>query len=187
MKGNGKSDLIFGGNATSMIVDEKGNDAALKEAAKYHNKVIDGYTQAMKSKMKSEEEMAKKVTEQMETMEIVPYGSNVLLKPYSANPFDKVEVTKSGIYIPTMEGTHSFKNPDTGEMDQEECISRQAQVIEVGPDCKYVREGDVVYYRKGGGMPVPFFRQGLECINENQIQVIVNEGLKERFKLIKGK
>ena len=185
MKGNGKSDLIFGGNAISMIVDEKGNKAAMKEAAKFHNKAINDYTKVLNNKIKSEIEEAERITNKMDTMEILPINSYVLVKPYTKNPFDKVEVTDSGLYIPSMDDGRTFKNPDSGEEDKEVNLSVQAQVIEVSPSCKYVKEGDVVYYRRVSGVPIPFFRQGFEVVSEQQIQVIINEGLKERFKNIK--
>ena len=70
MKGNGKSDLMFGGNAISMIVDEKGNKAAMKEAAKFHNKAINDYTKVLNNKIKSEMEEAERITNKMDTMEI---------------------------------------------------------------------------------------------------------------------
>jgi hypothetical protein len=47
--------------------------------------------------------------------------------------------------------------------------------------CKFVKEGDVVYYRRVSGVPIPFFRQGLEVVAEQQIQVVINENLKKRF------
>ena len=182
MKGNGKSDLMFGGNAVSMIVDEKGNKATMKEAAKFHNQAVNNYVKVLNSKINDEMEEAKKITNKMNTMEIMPINSYVLVKPYDRNPFDKVEVTDSGLYIPSMSDNRTFKNPDSGEDDTEVNLSVQAQVIEVSPSCKYVKEGDVVYYRRVSGVPIPFFRQGFEVVSEQQIQVVINEGLKERFK-----
>ena len=54
-------------------------------------------------------------------------------------------------------------------------------VIEVGPETKYLKEGDVVYYRRDTVVPVPFFKQGLVSLAENQVIAVVNEGLTERF------
>jgi hypothetical protein len=107
------------------------------------------------------------------------------VKPYAKNPFEKVEVTKSGLVIPTYDG--KFKNPDTGEEDQEVNLSVQAQVIEASPACKYVKEGDVVYYRRVSAVPIPFFNQGLEVVAENSIQVVINSDLKKRFETLKCK
>lgn len=183
MKENGKMDLMFGGKAHSMIIDEKGNDASSQIVAKMHNDAIDAYTEAMNKKTQSELEYAKKITKEMESLEIMPINTYVLVKPYAKNPFEKIEVTDSGIIIPTYDGT--FKNPDTGEEDQEVNLSVQAQVIEVSPACKYVKEGDIVYYRRVSGVPIPFFKQGMEVVAENSIQVVINSGLKERFESLK--
>lgn len=181
MKNNGTTDLAFGGKGVFMT-DAKGNDACKKEAIKIHNKVIDGYTKALADKTNTELEEAQKITEKMKSFEIMPINNYVLVKPYEKNPFDKVEVTDSGIFIPGMSDGRTFKNPDSGEEDEEVNLSVQAQVIEVSPSCKYIKEGDVVYYRRVSGVPIPFFRQGLEVVAETSIQVVINEGLTKRFK-----
>jgi co-chaperonin GroES (HSP10) len=124
MKKNGEMDLVMGGNAHSMIVDTKGNKAAEKAAIKYHNKVINDYTKALNSKTNTELEEAQKITEKMKSMEIVPINNYVLVKPYAKNPFEKIEVTDSGLVIPTYDG--KFKNPDSGEEDTEVNLSVQA-------------------------------------------------------------
>ena len=48
----------------------------------------------------------------------------------------------------------------------------------------FIKLGDDIYYRRSSGVPVPFFRQGFEVVAEQQVQVVINEGLKERFKSI---
>ena len=49
---NGKLDLAFGGKATSMIVDQVGEDATRKEAAKMHNQAVDNYKRVLDNKVK---------------------------------------------------------------------------------------------------------------------------------------
>lgn len=58
-------------------------------------------------------------------------------------------------------------------------------IQEVGPEVKYLQVGDVIMYRKETAMPVPFYKQGLMCIAENQVIAVVNEGLEKRFNKIK--
>lgn len=183
MKENGKMDLMFGGKGHSMIVDEHGNGEAEKIVAQMHNEAVDAYTQALNKQTQADLEYAEKITKEMESLEIVPINTYVLVRPYAKNPFEKIEVTKSGLVIPTYDG--KFKNPDTGEEDTEVNLSVQAQVIEVSPACKYVKEGDIVYYRRVSGVPIPFFRQGLEVVAESSIQVVINSGIKERFESLK--
>ena len=111
-------------------------------------------------------------------MEIVPMNNYLLVRPYSENPFEAMK-EEGGIIIPVYDG--SFKNPDSGEEDTLYNISKQADVIEVGPMVKYIKPGDVVYYREACQVPVPFFGQGLHVVAENQIHVVINAGVKERF------
>lgn len=179
MKENGKMDMMFGGDSYS-FANAKGLDELTKEAAvEVHNKAIDDYTNHLNAKIKDDIKRAEEITEKMENMEIMPSGLYILCKPYAKNPYQKIEITDSGLVIP--EYTGSFKNPDTGEQDTEEQLTVVATVLEVGPLVKYVKSGDDIYYRKHQGVPVPFFRQGFEVVAETQVQVIINSGLKERF------
>lgn len=179
MKENGQMDVMFGGNTYS-FADGKDLDSIKKEAAiEMHNKAIDDYTTHLNAKIKDDLKKAEEITEKMHNMEIMPSGLYILCKPYAKNPYQKIEVTNSGLVIPEYSG--HFKNPDTGEQDTEEQLTIVATVLEVGPLVKYVKSGDDIYYRKHQGVPVPFFRQGLEVVAETQVQVIINSGLKERF------
>lgn len=179
MKDNGKMDMMFGGDTFS-FANAKGLDELSREAAvEMHNKTIDAYTEGLEKRLKDDLKRAEEITEKMENMEIMPSGLYILCKPYAKNPYQKIEVTDSGLIIP--EYTGAFKNPDTGEEDTEEQLTVVASVLEVGPLVKYVKSGDDIYYRKHQGVPVPFFRQGLEVVAETQVQVIINSGLKERF------
>ena len=45
----------------------------------------------------------------------------------------------------------------------------------------YVKEGDAIFYRKDCVLPVPFLKQNLWTINENQVLAVVNEHLTKRF------
>jgi len=173
---NGK--MIFGGGDLSVGMTSKIDDEVKNNAAKAFNDAFEQKKQEMDSKIKSDIETAKEITEKMNSMEIVPLGSYVLVRPYLKNPFEKLDMI-DGILIP--EHTATVKNPNSGEMEEEYNFSVQADVIEVGPACKYVKEGDIVYYRRASGVPIPFFRQGFEVVNENQIHVVINENLKQRF------
>lgn len=180
MKGNGEMDYFA--NSHAMFVDGKGNDMMKQAAQDAHNKAVEAQTKAFNNMYDKKIAESKEMEEKAKSLEIMPINQYVLVKPYAKNPFDKIEVTDSGIIIPGLDGSHKFKNPDTGEEDEEQNLSVQAEVIEVSPACKFVKEGDVVYYRRVSGVPIPFFRQGLEVVAEQQIQVVINEGLKTRFK-----
>lgn len=182
MKSNGQMDLVLGGKAVGFAGAGSLADIKKEAAVEAHNKAVDSYTKAMNDRLKDELTKAKEVTEKMQTMEIMPINYYVLVKPYAKNPYQKIEVTDSGLIIP--EYTGLFKNPDTGEEDKEENLSVVANVIAVSPLCKFIKEGDDIYYRRACGVPVPFFRQGFEVVAEQQIQAVINEGLTERFKNI---
>lgn len=173
---NGK--MIFGGGDLSVAMPQTIDEQIKNEAAKAFNEAFDLKKQEMDSQIRTELETAKEITDKMDSMEIVPLGSYVLVRPYQKNPFEKLEIV-DGIIIP--EHNPMVKNPNSGEMEEEVNFSVQADVIEVGPACKYVQEGDIVYYRRAQGVPIPFFRQGFEVVNENQIHVVINAGIKERF------
>ena len=176
----GRMDLFGNGNAVSMHVNSIDEETRQVAVRKY-NEAVEVAERAVKEKYDQEMKRAEEITEKMQSMEIMPSMAYVLCKPYSTNPYQKIEV-HGNIIVPIYDG--KFVNPDSGEEDTEEQLTIVANVIEVGPLCKYVKSGDDIYYRKHQGIPVPFFRQGFEVVNENQIQVIINEGLKKRFEEI---
>lgn len=179
---NGKMNYFGGDLAVSMAGAQSLDELTKESAIETYNKKNQEIADAVKQNIERELQKGREVTEKMNSMEIVPINNYVLVRPYKKNPFEKLE-EKGGIIIPVADG--SFMNPDTGEQDNEYNFSVQADVIEVGPACKYVKEGDVVYYRRACGVPIPFFRQGFEVVAENQIQVVINEGLKARFAKLK--
>ena len=183
MSNNGKMNFVGGADAWVMNNAKTLTEVERDAAINMHNKAIDTKKAALDKKVKDEMEKAKEITEKMESMEIMPMGSYVLVRPYAKNPYEKIEVRESGLFIPTFEG--DFKNPDTGEDDKMENFSCQGTVIEVGPLVKYLKEGDDIFYRRAQAVPVPFFRQGLEVVPEQCIQCVINEGIKARWNTIK--
>ena len=55
------------------------------------------------------------------------------------------------------------------------------EIVDAGPDCKWVRDGDVIYFTKVSEVPVPFFKQGLVMVNETRVMAVINKGLTARF------
>jgi hypothetical protein len=80
----------------------------------------------------------------------------------------------------------TYKSRETGEWEEEEQFIHVGTVIDNGPACKWVREGDIVMWRKVSETPVPFYKQGLVLVNEQSIMVDVNQGLTARFNDIKN-
>lgn len=175
--GNGKNYLM--GNGDVFIMSPTVNEMAEKEAKIKFNQQIEEAKADWDIKINEQEKHAKEMDEKMKDLQIVPINNYVLVQPYAKNPFQKMKVTESGLIIPEYTGV--FKNPDSGMEDQEENLSVQALVIETSPLCKFVKEGDIIYYRRACGVPIPFFGQGFEVVAEQQIQVVVNSGLKDRY------
>ena len=130
------------------------------------------------------EELLKKYHDEMVSdlnqCEIVPAFSNVLIKPFDSNPFQQIKKV-GNLIVDTGGYTPEYKSNDTGEWEEEEQRIKVATVIEVGPECKYVKPGDAVFYQFTAGIPIPFYKQGFYSINEHSILQIVNVGLNKRF------
>ena len=111
----------------------------------------------------------------------MPIGNNVLIKPFNENPFQKIQVSDSGLILDLGGQAPTYKSNETGQYEEEEQFIHVGTVLESGTDCKFVQEGDTVMWTKTSEIPVPFFKQGLVLVNENRIIVVINEGLKARF------
>ena len=152
-----------------------------KEKAAKMNEQLEKFQEQMD---KSHEEMKKSqdaIEYDINTAEIKPLFSRIIFTPFKSNPFQKL-VTEGNIIIDTGGyNQHIDKNTITGKNEEMDQFIRTGCVQEVGPECKYIKPGDVIFYRKDTAVPVPFFKQGLMSIAENQVIAVVNEGLTERF------
>lgn len=74
--------------------------------------------------------------------------------------FNTITKSEGGLML-AGEGDIFDKNPDTGEIEESDNVMEVATAMAVGPDVKYVKEGDVIYYRRVQKVPIPFFRSGL--------------------------
>lgn len=164
-----------------MIGETKADDILKKEAADKFNTKVDEYVNKFNEHSDRLSKYAKSVTENSANLEIRAIYGHVLVKPFEENPFQRIKVTNGGLIIDLGGLKPEFKNQDNGEIEEEENIIKVATVIDVAPDCKYLKEGDTVMYLRNSSVPVPFFKQGLECVAENRIVSVVNEGLTDRW------
>lgn len=125
-----------------------------------------------------QKEKQDELNSKLQTLEMLPMLNKVILLPYPTNPYKKF--VEGSIIV---EYTGSFMNPDSGEKDQLQELVACAKVIEVGPECKYLQPGDDVYYDPRTCYPVPFMSLGYRLTSEPQILCVLNERLKERFKM----
>lgn len=154
------------------------NDYSLEEAINFQNEVLTKKSEEFKKEKALSK--AEDVIERKDSLEIMPINLYVLVKPYEVNPYQKLEVSEEGLALNSLDRGRHISN-ETGEEEKADMWSRVGQVIEASPLCKFVKEGDVVMYRKQTAVPIPFLNLGMEVVAENAIQVVINEKLKERF------
>lgn len=155
-----------------------------REKANKFNDQVDAYNEALNENNKKTEQAQSELPYNIEKAELKPMFSRIIVKPLAHNPFQKIEmrgslIVDAGGYTP-----HAELNPVSGKYEEQKEFIVTGCVVEVGPDVKYLQEGDVIYYRRDTVVPVPFFKQGLVSLAENQVIAAVAEGLTERFKRV---
>lgn len=128
--------------------------------------------------LEASKEKQREIDEKISKLEFLPMWSRVVLLAYPENPYKKI---MEGNIIVDYNG--EFLNPDSGEMDRMPPGVACAKVIEVGPKCEYLKPGDDVYYDNRTVQPIPFMNMGYITTHEQSIIAVINEGLKERFKM----
>lgn len=151
-----------------------------ENTAKFNNQ-LEQYEAQLEENKKTLDEAQSQVQYDINQAEIKPMFSRILVKPFKVNPFQRMEragsiIVNAGGYTP-----HAEINPMTGKYEEQKQFIVTGCVVEVGPDTKYLREGDVIYYRVDTSVPVPFLAQGFISLDEKQVIAVVNEGLTERF------
>lgn len=171
------------GDHIKFNMQENNIDTIIKrEKANKFNSQVDAYKEALEENNKKTEQAQNEVQYDIEKAELKPMFSRIIVKPLAHNPFQKVQmqgslIVDAGGYTP-----HAELNPVSGQYEEQREFIVTGCVVEVGPETKYLKEGDVVYYRRDTVVPVPFFKQGLVSLAENQVIAVVAESLSERFK-----
>lgn len=156
-----------------------------KEKARKFNSEVEKYNEKLEQNNKDFKESQDKVEYDISKAEIKPMFSRILVQPFKVNPFQKMKV-ENGLIIDTGGYTpHTQLNEQTGRYEEQKQFIVTGCVVEVGPEVKYLKEGDVIFYRVDTAVPVPFFKQGFVSLAESQIIAVVNEGLQDRFNNIK--
>lgn len=125
------------------------------------------------------------IKNQFDNIGIKPHGYYVLVKPFSNNPFTRLQKLKNGFVVPEFDP--HYKSQDTGEIEEMQRMSIFAIVMETSPITKVVKKGDIIMYNRHEGVPIPFYNQGFEVVAEQQIKcVIANESeLEERYESLR--
>ena len=100
--------------------------------------------------------------------DIIPCNVGVIVQLYDGNPYRTIERTESGLII-GIQSSQEYKSNDSGEMEKNDEYVACAKVIAVGPFCKNVKAGEVVFVVKHILKPVPYRKQGLWEVDEQNI------------------
>ena len=173
-------------NFTSVNMRENSIDALVeKEKSRKFNSEVEQYNEQLEKNNQDFKDSQEKIEYDINKAEIKPMFARILVQPFKVNPFQQMKVEKgliidAGGYTP-----HAQFNEQSGKYEEQKQFIVTGCVIEVGPEVKYLKEGDVIYYRVDTAVPVPFFKQGFVSLAESQIIAVVNEGLQDRFDNIK--
>lgn len=160
-------------------------DIIEREKSNKFNDMVDSYVDKLTAHTEALKQSTEKLGYDISKLEIKPTFNRILITLFDKNPFQKVTTTKSGI-ITDMGGlAPTYKNTDSGEIEEAKQMIIVGVVQEVGPDVKYIKVGDTIFVDRNSARPVPFYKQGLHCLSEQQVIAIVNEGLESRFEKIK--
>lgn len=152
-----------------------------KEKSRKFNNELEKYQDKLESNNRTLEKTQQQLSYDINKAEIKPMFSRVLVKPFKVNPFQQMKI-ENGIIVDAGGYTpHLDLNPVTGKYEEQKELIVTGCVVEIGPDVKYLQEGDIIYYRVDTSVPVPFLKQGLVSLDEKQIIAVINEGLNERF------
>lgn len=175
-----------GMNGTSIHMSEGSIDKIIeKERAYKFNEELNKVAEKFEASKDLLEQNAEAFGDSIANIEIKPMFSRLLIKPLAQNPFQRVKIQGGIIVDAGIITPHAELNPNTGKYEEQKEFIKTGAVQEVGPEVKYIKPGDVVFYRIDTVVPVPFFKQGMVSLAENQVIAVVNEGLAERFNSIK--
>lgn len=179
MNNGGRMDYTFGGKAVAMSNVDTIEEATRKEAIKAFNeankKAEDAYRANIDAQIAKSNENKKKA----EDLEIMPVGSYIMFKLYTENPYEQIIQTDSGLILPAFDGMEMSR--ETGKLEKDQKAIEIGHVIEVGPEVVNIKSGDDIMLRAGMLLPVPFLRQGFWVTGQNNVLVVINKGLTQRF------
>ena len=120
-------------------------------------KYIGDQMEAVKLQMAANEIDENKGWKSSDNRQLLPCGYTVIFKKHKRNPYRQYRTSSSGLILDVGLDAHEmFRNPDSGEIEMSELGIVCAEVVAVGPECKYVKPGEDIYLRDVGCAPVPF-------------------------------
>lgn len=177
MRKSGKMDYTFGGNGVAM--SDSISEIAKKEAIKAFNEANKKAEEAYKANIDARIAKSNEAKKRAEELEIMPVGPYIMFKLYDENPYEQILQTDSGLILPAFDGLEMSR--ETGQLEKNEKAVEIAHVIDVGPDVVNIQAGDDIMIRAGMMLPIPFLRQGFWVTGQNNVLVVINKGLSQRF------
>lgn len=162
------------GNIVSLNKDQDLDNIIKNEAKNKFNDKIQEIQKRMEEHSKLLDQYREEVTKDINNMDMSPVYNYIIIKPYEENPFQQIK--KEGSIIIDSGGlTPIYKSQEDGEIHEEESYVHTGMVTAVGPECKYIKEGDIVMWTKNSEVPIPFYKEGLVLVNETRIMIRVRE------------
>ena len=156
------------------------NKIAEREARSRFNDEVEKYNEDFNNQQKVLAEATAKLSEKIEHIECKPLFEKIHVVPYATNPFQKLK-KEGGVIIDTGGLIPEDFSHESGKMEKEQPYIIVGDVVEVGPEVKYIKPGDTVMYIRPNQIPVPLYNTGIMCISERSIVAVINDGLNKRF------
>ena len=166
--------LESGATFKSMSSDENLSKMLITEAKNKFNQQVGDVQNKLEEHSKLLDKYKKEVIKDSNNMDMASLYNYVVIKPFSENPFQQIK--KEGNLIVDMGGLKPiYKSHEDGQFHEEEQFIHTGIVTIVGPECKYLNEGDLVMWPKTSEVPIPFYKEGLLLVNETRVMVRLRE------------
>lgn len=173
---------IVGSDTEAIITpaSELAADASVKQAkVDKFNDAVDELCEKFDSHISEIQAACESLAKDMQGLELMPVNSYVLVSPFETNPFQRV-VKKNGIITDLGGLTPTYKSQESGKIEEEKQFIQVGVVMETGPDCKFVKPGDMIFWAINSEIPVPFYKFGFRIVSEQRVIAVANEGLTAR-------
>lgn len=156
----------------SNLVTPTGYGAQLEKSTNVDYQTIKEQLEVEKLSAAAAELEANKGWKSAEGKKIQATGYTVIFTKYPRNPYRKYK-SSTGLIL----DVDSYHMNEAGEMEQDDLGVICCNVVSVGPECKYVKEGDDIYVRNVGLAPVPFDFRGYWAVSEQNVicKVVKND------------
>jgi len=171
-------------DSTFMGVDDRSLDKMIDNAERQKwNDSVKEIEDKFKDHENALQEAADEYAKKLDGVQIYPIANYVIVRPFKENPFQKVKIDeKTGLILSTGGLIPEYKKNDSGEFEEAEQVIKTGVVIQAGPECKWLKDGDTIMWAVMSEVVIPFYNFGFRLVNENRAICVINDDLEERFK-----